>query len=389
MTLACRIVTRLEEWLQLEPVWDRLLEQSPDHTPWQGFDFLTGWWRHMSGGMPLRVVVVERAGEPCLVLPLQISQWRGIPGFPVRILEPVSMVMDVNRPRLALGPLNREAYRCALDFIWGRGREWDLIRIDEKAWNDAEIHLLRDYALEKLCVFRQSFSHLVPYLSLRRSWHDFLMTKSQRMRKNLKAARRKLEERGRVELRSYATPAEIQEGFGVLLGLHARSWKNKDEVEHSKSPGYPKFYADWVAAMAQRDRCRLHALFCGGEPVAATIAFTDGDVYYSAQIVHDSRHAPCSPGTLLESLELEKLMTEQRYGTYDLLGSFLSNKLRWADEATSTAHVLVFQRRLRCFVMDGYYSFLKPYLRPLVVRWYRRLFARGKTTPVVRNVEIS
>ena len=376
--MSCRVITDPAQWHALEPVWDALLEASPDHTPWQGFDFLTGWWRHLSGRMPLRIYVVERDGAPCLVLPLQISHWKGIPGLPTRILEPISMVMDVNRPRLALGDFDPQAYRCALDFIWSRGREWDVIRIDEKAWDDAEIALLREYAREKLCVFRQAFSHLVPFLDLRRPWASFLQTKSQRMRKNLKAARRKLEERGTVELRSYESADEVRAGFQVLLGLHALSWKHKDEVEHSKSPGYATFYSTWVDAMARRDRCRVLALFCGGAPVAATIAFTDGEVYYSAQIVHDSRYAPCSPGTLLESLELEKLMTEQRYAKYDLLGSFLSNKMRWADQASNTSHVLVFQRRLRTFVMDGYYYFLKPHLRPVVVALYDKLFAKKK-----------
>src|SRR5678809_304649 len=107
----------------------------------------------------LRIYVVERDGVPALVLPLQISYWRGIPFLPTRILEPVSMVMDVNRPRLALGAFDADAYRCAFDALFARRSEWDLIRIDEKPWDDAEIYRLRDYALGKSWVFRQAFSH--------------------------------------------------------------------------------------------------------------------------------------------------------------------------------------------------------------------------------------
>jgi CelD/BcsL family acetyltransferase involved in cellulose biosynthesis len=374
--LTCRVLTTLDEWRTLAPVWDSLLDASPDHTPWQSFDFLTGWWQHLSNRMLLRIYVVERDGVPALVLPLQISYWRGIPFLPTRILEPVSMVMDVNRPRLALGAFDADAYRCAFDALFARRSEWDLIRIDEKPWDDAEIYRLRDYALGKSWVFRQAFSHLVPYLDLRQNWSDFLKTRSQKMRKNLKAAQRKLEERGTVSLRSYETAEEVRQGFEVLLALHARSWKHKDGVEHSKAPGYSSFYSNWVQAMGARGHCRVLALFCDDEPVAATIAFVDRDTYYSAQIVHDAKYSACSPGTLLESMELEKLMTEQRYAKYDLLGSFLSNKLRWTDTATNTAHVLVFQRRLRTFVMDGYYYFLKPHLRPVVVAAYNKLFAR-------------
>src|SRR4030095_15976547 len=106
-------------------------------------------------------------------------------------------------------------------------------------------------------------------------------------------------------------------------------------------------------------QCRAFALFCGEQSVAATIAFTAGDVYYSTQIVHDESYAACSPGTLLEAMEIEYLMGEKRHVTYDFLGSFLNNKLRWTDDAAHTTYIFVLQRSFRNFIMDGYYTWLK------------------------------
>jgi CelD/BcsL family acetyltransferase involved in cellulose biosynthesis len=372
--LACHVITEMDAWRKLESVWDTLLHASPDHTPWQNFAFLTAWWANLGGTMPLRVLVVERSGVPCLIMPLQISQWNGIPGCPVRLLEPISMIMDVNRPRLAIGPFDAETYRCALDVIWHRKQEWDLIRIDEKPWDDAEVSLLREYALQRTCIFRQSFSHLVPYLDLRQTWTDYLKTKSQKLRKNLKAARKRLESLGRVDLRRYESGPDALKGFGIFLDLHSRSWKKQRKVEQSKSPAQHAFFERWVRAMADRGACGVLVLYCNDEPVAATTAFTDHDVYYSAQIVHDAKYAACSPGTLLESMELELLMSEQRFARYEFLGSFLNNKRRWSDTATNTAMVLVLQRSIRTFIMDAYYSTLKPYLRPVVVKVFQRIF---------------
>jgi CelD/BcsL family acetyltransferase involved in cellulose biosynthesis len=369
--LECRLVTDLWEWADLKLVWNRLLEASPERTPWQSYAFLTQWWRHLSSGMPLRIFVVERGGEPCLVLPMQIATWDAIPGAPVRMLEPIGMIMDVNRPRLALGPFDEDAYRCALELIWRRD-DWDVIRIDEKPWDDPEIALLRDYGFEQGCVFRQVFSHHVPYLDLRQTWAAFLQTRSQKLRKNLKAARRKLEARGAVELRSYESEADVLRAFEIVLDLHTRSWKRELQVEHSRSEGYPEFYSNWVQHMAELGQCRILVLYCGESPVAATIAFTDRGTYYSAQIVHDAGFAACSPGTLLEAMELELLMNEGRYHTYDMMGSFLNNKLRWTDTTLKSAHALVLRRRLRTFVMDAYFFLIKPYLRPALVAAYRR-----------------
>jgi CelD/BcsL family acetyltransferase involved in cellulose biosynthesis len=371
--LTCRVVRDLHAWADLRRVWDRLLEASPDRTPWQSYAFLTLWWRHLSGDRALRVFVVERGGVPCLALPMQVSRWRRLPGMPVRLLEPIGMIMDVNRPRLALGAFDEAAYRCAFDAIWSLGSDWHVVRIDEKPWDDRELALLRDYGVGRGCVFRQVFSHLVPYLDLRQSWATYLRSRSPKLRKNLKSARRKLEQRGAVTLASHDTELAVEEALQTVLDLHGRSWKRAKRVEHSRSEGYSEFFGDWVHHMATLGCCRILVLRCGGKPVAATVAFLDGDTYYAVQIVHDREFAACSPGTLLEAMEIEGLMNEGRFAKYEMMGSFLSNKMRWTETATASSHVLVLRRRVRTFALDAFYFFIKPYLRPLVVSLKQRL----------------
>jgi CelD/BcsL family acetyltransferase involved in cellulose biosynthesis len=375
--LTCRLVTDMRGWADLRRVWGRLLEASPDRTPWQSYGFLTLWWRHLSGDHALRIFVVERGGVPCLALPMQVARWKGLPGLPVRLLEPIGMVMDVNRPRLGLGAFDEEAYRCAFDAVWGLGDDWHVVRIDEKPWDDREMALLRDYGLEHGCVFRQVFSHLVPYLDLRQSWDTYFRGRSPKLRKNLKASRRKLEQRGAVRLETRDTEDGVLEALQTVLDLHGRSWKREKRIEHSRSEGYSEFFGDWVRHLASLGRCRILVLRCGEKPVAATVAFLDGDTYYSVQIVHDAEFAACSPGTLLEALEIEGLMNEGRFAKYEMMGSFLSNKLRWTETATNSSHVLVLRRRVRTFAMDAFYFFIKPYLRPLVVSLKQRLKLAG------------
>jgi CelD/BcsL family acetyltransferase involved in cellulose biosynthesis len=214
---------------------------------------------------------------------------------------------------------------------------------------------------------------LVPYLDLRQSWATYLRGRSPKLRKNLKASRRKLERRGAVTLESHDTETAVVEALQTVLELHGRSWKRDKRIEHSRSEGYSEFFGDWVRHMASLGRCRILVLRCDGKPVAATVAFLDGDTYYAVQIVHDAEFDACSPGTLLEALEIEGLMNEGRFAKYEMMGSFLSNKMRWTETATVSAHVLVLRRRVRTFAMDAFYFFIKPYLRPFVVSLKQRL----------------
>lgn len=371
--LSCRVVESLDDWIPLRDPWDELLLQSPDSTPWQSWDFLTSWWRHLAKDNRLLIVVVERDGQPCLILPLQIATWKWMPGVPVHMLEPIGMIMDVNRPRFALGVPDAAALACALDEVWRRHDEWDLIRIDEKTEDHPEIALLRDFAARHDLHFRNAFSHLCPYLALDQTWESYLKKRSSRLRKNLRGARNRLESLGKVSLRSFQTALEIEDGLQVVLGLHQRSWKRKKKVEHSESESYQQFYRDWLLSQAPRGRTQILALYCDEQPVAATIAFNDGTTYYSAQIVHDANFGHCSPGTLLEAAELEHLMLEQRFAKYDFLGSFLNNKMRWTDTATRTTHVFVMQRSVRNVIIDTYYFRLKPFVKPRLLALIHRI----------------
>lgn len=370
--LACRVLGSDRDWQAVRPWWDELLGRTPDTTPWQSWDYLSLWWQALGDGKELRILVVERDGRPCLAMPLQISRRFGTIGMPVRMIEPVGMIMDVNRPRLAIGPFDPDAYRCALDELWQRRREWDLLRIDEKESGDDEVAILKSFAAERGLWHRDIFSHLCPYLDLRQDWTAYLESRGRRLRRNLRSGRRKLEAHGAVSLREYRSPEEIEAGYAVVLDLHRRSWKAGRRLEQSQSDAYRRFYRAWLLRLAERGCARILVLCCGGQPVAATIGVTAGPTYYSAQIVHDARFDAASPGTLLESMELEALMREGSHATYDFLGAFLNNKLRWTDSARSTSLVFVLRRSLRTLLIDGYYFHAKPWVKERL-----RRFARG------------
>jgi CelD/BcsL family acetyltransferase involved in cellulose biosynthesis len=379
--LRCRVLTDADDWQAVRAWWDALLARSEDPTPWQGWDYLSRWWRHLGEGKELRLLVVERDGEPVLALPLQISRRFEMIGLPVRMLEPVAMIMDVNRPRLGLGRFDPEAYHCAFETLWRRRGDWDVIRVDEKTAGDAEVALLREFAARHGLWYRAIFSHVCPWLDLRQDFDAYLRSRGSKLRKNLRAARRRLEAMGEVEIRTYDSPAGIREGFGLVLGLHRESWKRRERVEHSQSAAYQAFYAGWLDSLAARGCARILVLSCGGRPAAATIAVMRGDTYHSAQIVHDERFRAASPGTLLESMELAGLMREGRYATYDFLGAFLNNKLRWTDTVRATDLVFVFRPSLRTALIDAWYFRVKPLAKSVLRRIGVRLPNHGAPLP--------
>lgn len=328
----------------------------------------------MAGNRELRIFVVERDSEPCLIMPLQLSRL----GWGLRSLEPIGMERDINRPRLAIGPFEAATYECALTKVWGCRTEWHVLRLFETAEDNPEIDIVRKFALRHGLTFRQQYSHVCPWIDLQQPWEGYLAGRSPKLRQNLRAARRKLEQLGPVTLRSFESAQDIGEGHTVLRNIHNRSWKNSEGIEYGSSEQYGRFYSGWLAEMAALGLARIRVLYSGEHPVAANLVLMTERSCHGAQIVHDPDFSACSPGTLLESLDLEALMQLQSYRIFDLMGAFLTNKLRWTDNVTRVHRIYVSRRSVMGFAFDTYAFGLKPLLKK--IQSYRAKHPRAAKT---------
>lgn len=360
--LQARVLTDEKAFDELRGAWNTLLDETPGATPWQSLEFTSSWWRHLHGDRQLRIVVVERAGRICLLLPLQVST-EVMLSMRVRMLEPIGMPDDINRPSFGLGRPDSEAWDAAGRALVAFRSDWDIMRVDERALDAPDVEALRRVAATHGLLFRSLPLHPCPSLSLTGTWDEYLQSRGSRMRKNLRAARRQLEAVGPLRLDDERAPERIDAAFDTALDVHRRSWKHTEGLGLAQSGAYRNFIRDMLRQMSQQGCARILILWSGTCPVAATIAFMRGDTYYSAFIAHDEAHARHSPGTLLESLEFEGLFREPSYKTYDFLGAALANKQRWTDVLTPTHRVLVMRPTLRTRLIDAWYFALKPAIR--------------------------
>ena len=362
--LLCRRVDSLEDWNKLQPHWNRLLERSAESTPWQSFEHLSCWWRHLHDGRALRIYVVEAQGEPLLILPLQLTNAVNS-GVRVRWLEPIGMLDDINRPQFALGGGDWALRRLALSALWNDRREWDGLRIDERPVAGDDAQVLRQFAATRGLLFRELPFHPCPYLQLDGTWEQFQRSTGTRLVKNLRAAQRKLEKHGKISLRIYQDPAAIEAGFEIFLAIQQYSWKHLEGIGLSRSLAYRSYYRDFLREMSQLQQARILALFVDQQPVAATIAVMAGNTYYAAQIVHDERCAESSPGTLLESMEFHDLFQQRRFHHYDFFGAALNNKLRWTKTVRETSRLILLQPTVKMRLLDTYWLNAKPVIKRL------------------------
>ncbi len=373
--LGVRIVDDEEGLLALGDAWRRIEEALPQLTVFQTHRYQCAWVRNFALTRRLMIVVVHDGDEVVGIAPFQVSLVE-MHGRELRQLSFLGAPWEVDRPGFLFPRQPAECAEAAARALLARRSQWDF------AWFHEQIP--GDPALESFCatLVRQGLLHgrtpssRCPYLQFEGTWPELLAAKSQKFRKNLKAARRKLEAAGKL---AYETcSGDVERLQGLLLeyeALERRSWKAKAGIGAAQSVEHLRFYLHLASEFGATGDFTIRCLRLDGRMIAATFGLTHRRRFYSLHIANDSEFAKHSAGTYLEALELEECFGAG-LEEYDFLGGFLKNKLRWATEFRDTVAVHLYQRTpFQVAVFVAYFKVkapLKRLLARLGIAWESR-----------------
>lgn len=382
--LGTRLVSDEDALIRLGEDWRRIEAALPGLTVFQTHAYQAAWVRSFGHPRRLMIVCVYDGNELIGIAPFQVSlveMHRKIH----RQLSFLGAPWEVDRPGFLFSRDVRACAEAAAQALLARRDDWDVIWFHEQSVDDPALEAFCATLVANGVLHGRVASSRCPYLTFEGSWPELLATKSQKFRKNLKSARRKLEAAGRLEYECCTgNPERLQALLEEYELLEARSWKPKAGVGVTQSVEHLRFYRGLVHAFGNYGQFVFRSLRLDGRMVAATFGLIHRRKYYSLHIANDAGYARYSPGTFLESLELEECFAAG-LEEYDFLGGFLQNKLRWATRVRETVEVHLYQRRPHLIAGYLYFFVIKPpvkrMLTQLGVRWpERRRPARGEET---------
>lgn len=358
-----KVVRREADWPALRSIWDRLLLATPDHTVFQSYAYQRSWWRHFGGGHELFIVLIVQDGTVLGIAPLMVREVSY--GLPYRQLCFIGTRWEVDRPALLFPKDSLKLVQVLVKFLAQRTARWDICDLHEQTTGSPLLRCLEDTFRSAGFLVGVTRDSDCPYLALHGTWQQFLARKSQRFRKNLKAAERKLGELGNLLYRVYDNNPEVLEQMEVYRTIEARSWKHAAGVGVSRSAEYFAFYRELAEVFGRHGAFVVRMVTVDDRPVAGTFGIAFNGTYYSLQIAHDREVDRCSPGTYLEALEIEECFGSG-YREYEFLGGFLTNKTRWTSTHRNTTHLRVYRRSPFLVVLHFLLCRAKPWVKELI-----------------------
>ncbi len=314
----------------LEEEWNGLFERAGRSAQlFQGFNWLWHWCNHYldrpeaSGrGAQLAIVTARRKGRLVMVWPLVRSRAGGITKLSW-MGEPVSQYGDVLIDEVAdADAILRGAWKFIVSHS---GADVVLLR---KVRADAAVAPLLPsvggIATEKL---------EAPYLDLASapSFAEYEKRYSSGARRNRKRQRRRLEERGAVEVEAWTHGARASELARMAIDLKRVWLAERGLVSAAFADNrIGDFFADVTLGGVRPAGCRVLALTCGGAPVALEIGLTCKDRAAIHVIAYDRAYEKAAAGALLMEESIRR-SCEAGLATFDLLAPAAPYKADWAD----------------------------------------------------------
>ena len=163
-------------------------------------------------------------------------------------------------------------------------------------------------------------------------WREYVSQLSSRQRYDLKRARRRVEETGKVTVRIHSPrPEEVATMFAELVRVEQASWKAHHGSSMARRDDLRRFFLNYATRTSQAGTVRFGFLDVDNRTVAAQLSVEYADRLWVLKIGYDQAWSRCSPGWQLLA-EMMRYAFERQLKSYEFLGSDEPWLHRWDTE---------------------------------------------------------
>lgn len=287
----------LNALLALRDAWTAIAVTRPD----VGFHHLYGWYlsylRNLEQDQPsVHFFSFFRDGRPIAIFPLRRIRRRVAAGINLWLWElPRDPHMNLCDCIIALHENNAVLMHLLVDTLARRkDMPWDALHLSNLLEDSLALRALSTGALPRTVLARIGRSLYFPCDDLASA----LCNTTGKFKRDLRRQRRKLDQRGRVELSLVQDRTALDEAFAAFMQLEASGWKGNLGRGSAivLCPNRERFYHDLMDLFAADERCLISLLKLDGRVIAAQFCLIAGTTLYVLKIAYDETFSAVAPG---------------------------------------------------------------------------------------------
>ncbi|ANG62528.1 hypothetical protein A8C75_08515 [Marinobacterium aestuarii] len=309
----------------LPDVFLRLLEEKDQDSIFLGRDWFDNFSATVATGAGdvFFLCMADNNGRAVAVLPMWRNEGR-FHGVKVRKLTGLSNYYSPIYDVIIDASLTtREyAYSFFMTYLWKEMKGWDLVDfypVSIEARND--ILKISGVKIWKFDYFiTKNFYH-----DSCENFENYISSRSSRVVNTVKRKFKKLDAVGGWSVCIYTELDSIESKLKDYHRVYENSWKNDEP--------YPEFINGFARMCAKKNRLRLGVLDVDGKPIAVQLWVVANRVAYIYKLAYDKNYKNLSPGTVLTTKMIERVIKIDNVEVIDFLTGLDFFKKEWMDRS--------------------------------------------------------
>lgn len=326
---------------QLRPHWNKLLTESHADCLFLTWEWLFTWWKHLSEGRRLHILIVWLGKDIVGIAPLAVRPWQPDRLIPFQRLEFLGTgTVGSDYLDVIMRPDCEALVKQALVEYLGKGTlvlELDQLKTGSAAAGDIAAALAgRSWYLQNTA------TDVCPYIDISNSsWDGYVARLGSSHRRNLRKRIRNLYEAFSVQVEMAENEQERVRLFSQFLELHNRRWDDKGGSDALNGKQLIEFHDEFSRIALASGWLRLRVMYLDNRPVSAIYGFRYGDVFYYYQAGHHPDFANHSVGLVSLGLSIQESISEG-VREYDLLHGNEGYKSLWTHQQRALSRIMLY-----------------------------------------------
>ncbi len=328
------LITSEAEFTALEKNWDALLGRSGIPSPFLTWSWVHTWWREYGSKSPqneLAILLIKQEDRLVGIIPgyvqtstaylrkTRVFQFLGSEYESSDYLEPiVDPQLEPNELAAAFRYLSEKKSVDIFTFVNVLENRPFVIQTGKLFNNLNSRPIIKHH---RVC----------PYITINRSWDEYLQALSKNMRYNIRRRTRKLEKEFHPEFDWLQNDAEIEDTINELFRLHSDRFESKSRKSIFVAEKRQGFHQQIAREFNARDILRLFRLKINGKAVALLYCYEYGNQLFYFQAGMDPAWESYSPGLVLMAKVIQ-YAHDKGLVLFDFMRGDESYKFKWTQQ---------------------------------------------------------
>lgn len=312
-------ITNFEDFLALEPVWNRLLEQSSSEHICLTFEWIKSWWLAFGRSKQLFILLFRNSGQEIVgIAPLMKTRSIYL-GLPVR---KIAFIYDDNSSRMDfIISENKEIFLERIIAYLAKNRhQWDIVELQNIAEESPNYPVLAAELKYKNRLFLIKRGLVSPFIRIETSWEEFLSRRSKNFRRKIKNVTRQINDLGNYNVEKVDSPNDNNQALNKIFAISSKSWKAKYKRNITHSPENKYFFEILSQNMGERNQLNIWLLNFNGAAIAYKYTLCYRNKTYALRSDFNEAYRHLAPGFLL-NYQAIKHYFDNNFKEYDLCGN--------------------------------------------------------------------